>query len=1578
MIKRIAPIFIWTAGIIVTLIILGAASIQIPPVQRTVIQWAMVFVNTKMEGKIAIAQAGITFPGSIFIDGLFIEDPAHDTLLYAGNVKVTIDFFALLFGTIHIHSMSLKNTVGVVSRTDTDSLFNYRFLLTAFAATTPKTSQSPAIHLRIDNIALDSVRFVYDDRYGDVSVTTSVRILDLKMKSIDLRKLDFNINDLVIDGGNCSVAVKKRRNPLPPTADQPEVHVAAHNLSLSNYTFTFNDTDVPEKKGGFHRTATGCTGGFDASHMHFSEILLQADNVAYSSTRIKAHVTNASVRDSGRLYLSNLSTEFLMDKHGINASNLVLRTTDSDINCSIGLTYDSLEQVSNTPDRMGIAATINHATIGVDDVFYFVPSAASNSFLRRQNTAITAAGSVTGPLHKLTGDQLVIGVGNQTLLKTDCVITGLPDVNKLRFSVPKLHMTTGRDDIEHLLGTSMVPTGISLPEHIELDAHGKGTLKAFETSFKLTTNDGTISGRGAIDTSGVYDGTINIADFNAGVLLKNTDMFGPVDAQVNFSGRGLNKNTVNVKVSANASRLYLNNYSYKNLKVDGIISGRQYNGKISINDPNAVGAFVGLVNLTPGKERYTFTIDLKKANLQPLTFFKDNTRIAAKIVVDARGKDFDSFTGKAAITHIVVEKQKKEYRLDSLAGTSVILNGEHHITLASDLMDLQYNGTVAPSGVAAEVNKFVHCYYSKKNTVSPSPVHPAPQHFTFTVKVHQHRLLSEVLLPKLTGYSPCSIIGSFNTKNDWLLLHAVFPKIEYSGTSVTDATVTLDADVHELNCQATILRIAHGPLSLDNVSLDGRIRKQEGSLILSAVDDNGFKKLLVKAKGTQNDSGYWISIDSSEVYLGNVPWTVASDNVIEVGDSGVSIHNLSLSSPSGRITISSVNDSGVDALKIGIVNLAVNDISRLLVSDTALVAGLLNAEVLLKKADSRYNLAAHAAISDIFIKSIPVGTISIKADKSATDNIAVEAKLTGKGNDISAGGTVVAAKDSIGLNLKVDITTLSLKTIEALSMGSFTEGSGRIGGSFTVKGTARKPAIIGNMQCNDVYFNPSVLNNRLHLENENIEFTPAGILFNHFTVTDRENHFALIDGVVTVHRLPEIGFDLNITADNFNVFSTTSKDNNLFFGNMIVDSRIHLQGSSTLPVIESHLTLRNGSHLTFAVPERFVTTNKGEGVVLFIDTSASGIHPESSDTVKNEKGGPRGFKISSDIAIDEKATLRLLLDPASKDSFDLRGSGLLKLNLNTGGTVDLSGKYTLTEGKYVVSFKSLIERTFTILRGGTMIFNGDPSAAEIDIKAVCAIITSPIDLVANQISGLSDAEKNGFRGRLTFLVNMHLRGPLLKPDITFELQLLPEDKGALGGAVNAKLMQLNADPSSLDKQVFSLLVLGRFLQENPVESSSGRSSFSSVTRSGVSSFLSGQLRQWGAGVVPGLNLDLGLKSYEDFSSGKASGRTQVAIGVKKQLFNDRLSVKVGGAVDVEGARAQQNTADEIVGDVVVEYKITADGRYRLKAFRKNVYEDPIYGQLMKTAVGVSLTRLFNRWDNLFRKPTHSEKNKNAP
>jgi hypothetical protein len=197
-----------------------------------------------------------------------------------------------------------------------------------------------------------------------------------------------------------------------------------------------------------------------------------------------------------------------------------------------------------------------------------------------------------------------------------------------------------------------------------------------------------------------------------------------------------------------------------------------------------------------------------------------------------------------------------------------------------------------------------------------------------------------------------------------------------------------------------------------------------------------------------------------------------------------------------------------------------------------------------------------------------------------------------------------------------------------------------------------------------------------------------------------------------------------------------------------------------------------------------------------------------------------------------------------------------------------------------------------------------------------------------------------------------MKGKLLKPDIHFKLDLPPDQRGVLSGTVYAKLNELNSQESELNKQVFALLVLGRFMPENPLDIAGGNGGLSDFARTSVSQILSAQLNRLSEQYLAGANLNVGLDSYQDYSSGNAEGRTQLKLALSKQLFDERVTVQVGGNVDIEGRRSQENSLNNFAGDLKVMYKLTEDGRWQLQGFRQNSYEGAIDGDIIKTGAGI--------------------------
>ena len=96
------------------------------------------------------------------------------------------------------------------------------------------------------------------------------------------------------------------------------------------------------------------------------------------------------------------------------------------------------------------------------------------------------------------------------------------------------------------------------------------------------------------------------------------------------------------------------------------------------------------------------------------------------------------------------------------------------------------------------------------------------------------------------------------------------------------------------------------------------------------------------------------------------------------------------------------------------------------------------------------------------------------------------------------------------------------------------------------------------------------------------------------------------------------------------------------------------------------------------------------------------------------------------------------------------------------------------------------------------------------------------------------------------------------------------------------------------------------------------------------------------------------------------------IGLKKELFNNRVSVQVGSNIDMGASANTQGQAQTITGDMVMEYKITEDGTYRFKAFTENSYEGIIDGQVYKTGIGFLYSKDFDSLSQLFTRPKKEE------
>ncbi len=449
---------------------------------------------------------------------------------------------------------------------------------------------------------------------------------------------------------------------------------------------------------------------------------------------------------------------------------------------------------------------------------------------------------------------------------------------------------------------------------------------------------------------------------------------------------------------------------------------------------------------------------------------------------------------------------------------------------------------------------------------------------------------------------------------------------------------------------------------------------------------------------------------------------------------------------------------------------------------------------------------------------------------------------------------------------------------------------------------------------------------------------------------------------------------MGINADNFKAVNSQAKDNDLYYGLLMIDSKLQIKGGINNPIVDGNIKINKNTKFTIVLPQSDPSMVDREGIVEFVDIANPTIikHIDVKDQVN--KTEIKGIEAAVNIEIVKEAELSLVIDKSNGDYLKLKGEAQLSGGIDPSGKTTLTGRYEFAEGTYEMSF-NFIKRKFEIQKGSYILWKGDPTTADINITAVYNTNVAPIDL----LDGLPPNQQNLFKQKLSVDTQLKMKGELLKPEITFDI-VLPEDKNNVSSLVltttNNKLAQLRQQQTELDKQVFALLLLNRFIGENPFSSEAGNSDAAALARQSASKILSQQLNNLAGDLIDGIEIDFDLESQEDYTTGEKQNRTDLNVAVSKRLLDDRLKVTVGSSFGLEGPEQDQRETNNIAGDVAVEYQLSKDGKYTVRAYRKNKYQVALQGQVIETGVAFIITLDYNKFRELFQR-SQEKKNRNV-
>ncbi|MDQ6763935.1 MAG: translocation/assembly module TamB, partial [Bacteroidota bacterium] len=477
--------------------------------------------------------------------------------------------------------------------------------------------------------------------------------------------------------------------------------------------------------------------------------------------------------------------------------------------------------------------------------------------------------------------------------------------------------------------------------------------------------------------------------------------------------------------------------------------------------------------------------------------------------------------------------------------------------------------------------------------------------------------------------------------------------------------------------------------------------------------------------------------------------------------------------------------------------------------------------------------------------------------------------------------------------------------------------------------------------------------------------------FNSFSIRDTANNPITIDGLLKTKNFYDYSFDLTVKASNFQAVNSTSKDNELFYGKMVFSTNLVIKGTPAQPVVTGTLSIDDATDFSIVLPQQDPGISKREGIVRFVDYSATAEDSLLMVPYDSLNVSPLvGYDISVNITISKLATFNVIVDAANGDFLRVKGAGDLTAGIDASGKVTLVGSYEIDEGAYNLSF-NFLKRNFIIQKGSRVVWTGEPTTAQLDVTAIYIADTSPLDLVQNQVAG----DATIYKQKLPFEVHLTMRGELLKPEISFDV-ILPQDKNYNVSAdvittVQTALAQIRQDPGEMNKQVFALLLLNRFVGQNPFDNSGGSSlNAGTFAMQSVSRLLTEQLNDLTKNLIAGVDINFDLATSQDFTTGSQQTRTDLNVGISKSLLSDRLTVTVGSDFQLGGPQTSGNKQQSFAGNVSINYKLSKDGRYMLRAYRKNDYTDIIQGYVIETGIGFIVSVNFNNLNEIFTSKEH--------
>ncbi|GGG37321.1 translocation/assembly module TamB domain-containing protein [Bizionia arctica] len=1449
---------------------------------------------------------------------------------------------------------------------------NIKFVQT-IVPKTPDSETTTLPTLTVDNFKLTNVIAYYQSDSERMVTKVDIKTLYADIPNIDLANNIFEIDEFSLENSSIELRTETEDNAITEKVDEasdkieqdikifewPELQLAIGEIDLENNNFSYFVNNEKGKKGVFNSNAIVLT-----------NITLKAEDITLKDKIAALQLDNASFKDISGIDLKSLHFSFNATDKKLKISNLKTALNNNFLQGNLQLDFLSLAKLIQNPKQSKVALNLPSFKISLKDVFLIQPELKDNQYLKTlSKNRISGDLKASGNLSDINLSKMIV-TWKDTRISAKGNIHNVTIPDSLAFNIPEFSATTKKSDI--VLFVKEEDLGVSLPEDVQLAGSFKGNLNDISTTAKLTTSQGLATIEGQFKNGEIleFDADLSITDYKLNELLKN-EQLGALNFNLKANGKGDNINNLDAKIEASVTSFKYNNYDVTDLKLVGeIVNGA---GNISSNykDNNlnmTLDANVVLDSISPEAH---VNIDIIGADLQALGLMKRDIKTRLKLNVDFKGNQTD-FDATANVEDGIVVYDNKSYLLGSVKAMAHIKKDTTSVSLNNKMIDLVLQSNADPQTWTASLKRHMLSYFYRETEVPDSSL-AKPVNLKLRGKISQAPILNEVFLVNVKDLDTINIAVDFEESARKLKANIQVPHINYNDIVLDSLAFAMNTDQDKFNFNLGFNSIKADPILIPKTVITGNQENNELSLDFFAYYKNEtLIKVLSKISGSSNNLRFHVIPEG--LIFNKSFWTIPESNEVLISNTKMIFNDFLISKENQSIEITDkLSEITKDHIAIDFNGFKLSEFLSYLNPENKLATGNLNGNFIFEEPYKDTGIVADLNISEFGFMDVNLGTLAIDAKSLENNSYDFNASMKGGEIDLDLNGDYIASQAGANLDFDLEINQFNMKALTGFSQGEITETDGSFSGSFKLNGTTKEPKYEGKLNFRDANFKVAMFNAAFSLNNETLSIDNSGLSMDNFTIQDENQNTFVMSGEVGTESFINPTFNLQVTANNFQVLNATKDDNDFLYGKASFDGKAKITGDLQIPKVDMDLSVTSDTDITYILPSSTVNIEERDGVVVFVNRE----NPDAILTRSKEKTATIiGLDVKALLKISKEASVTIIINEETGDNFKVSGEGDFNFAMKPNGSISLSGVYDVLSGHYELNLYNIVNRKFSLVPGSRITWSGDPFDAKLDVKAIYEVEASASALMAPVYSGSDPAIKGKFRQKLPFYVYLNIDGQLLEPKISFNLDMPENDQGAIGGQVYGRVQQINNQEDELNRQVFSLLVLNRFYPDSGSDGSTG--GVASIARDNLNDAVADQLNMFSDKLLgkTGFELDFGLNSFTDYQGSSPQDRTQLDIAAQKKLFNDRVIVRVGSEVDIEGS-GSSGEETPIIGNVSVEYLLTETGRYRLQGFSRNEFENVIDGQIVVSGIALIFTQEFNKyselWAALFKKETEQEK-----